>query len=227
MLYFKHQKISAAILDMDGTLVDSLSFFYQLLSRCLKDHQLPPIPRTTLYNGLGQYLHPREILHAHIPESRRDHLSEKIADKATLQFKKEEAHIPLLPGVRQVFAFLKDEGIQLGLATGRTSGHLREWDFLKKRKLDSFVNSIVTSAEVKKRKPEPDLIIECARLMNVPVNECLAVGDAASDVTAARSAGVIPIAVTTGIDTADELKKQNPAAMLNRLDELINLFARK
>lgn len=224
MLYFNHQKISAAILDMDGTLVDSLSYYYRILSRCLKDHQLPPIPRMTLYNGLGQYQHPREILHAHIPESRRNQLSEKIADKASLQFKNEEAHIPLLPGVGPVFAFLKDEGIKLGIATGRTSSHLREWDFFKKRKLDSFIDSIVTCEEIKKRKPEPDLIIECARQLMVPVNECLAVGDAAADVIAARSAGVIPIAVTTGIDIADELKKQHPAAMLNHLDELINSF---
>jgi len=227
MLYFKHQKISATILDMDGTLVDSLSFFYQLLSRCLKDHQLPPISRMTLFNGLGQYLHPREILHAHIPESHHNHLSEKIADKATLQFKKEEANIPLLPGVRRVFDFLMKEDIKLGIATGRTSDHHHEWDFLKKKKLDSFVDTIVTCAKIKKRKPEPDLIIECVRQMNVPANECLAVGDATSDVIAARSAGVVPIAVTTGIDTGDELKKQNPAAILNRLDELINLFACK
>jgi beta-phosphoglucomutase-like phosphatase (HAD superfamily) len=45
--------------------------------------------------------------------------------------------------------------------------------------------------EVGKRKPAPDAILECAQRLQVPIKNCLVVGDTVDDILAARSAGAL------------------------------------
>ena len=82
----------------------------------------------------------------------------------------------------------------------------------------------MTSAAVKKRKPAPDVLMACARELDVNVNKCLAIGDSVSDILAAKRAGAIPVAVATGLENSDKLKEEKPEALLEKLDELVGLL---
>ena len=89
----------------------------------------------------------------------------------------EASEVKPFPGVNELFRNLIDGGLKIGIATGRTSMPVNEWDRFKRYGLERFIDSIVTSREVARRKPAPDAIIECAKRMNVPVEKCLVVGD--------------------------------------------------
>ena len=138
--------------------------------------------------------------------------------------KAEVEEVKLFPGVRELFENLRDKGIRIGVATGRTSLPEKEWERFKRYDVDLFIDSIVTSREVEKRKPAPDAILECANRLKVPIQSCLVVGDTEADIMASRTAGAIAVAVSTGEDDYDLLERENPEFLFKALVELNTLL---
>jgi len=224
MLIYADNDIKGVIFDLDGTLIDSLSCYYLYFNNGLEGIGLQPISKRRLFKFLGDGISLRGILRILIPDDREESVVETVADEILRRFMRIDMELPLLPGVRDVFAFLKASSTAVGVATARPSGADYEWERFRKAKIADFIDVVVTASEVKKRKPAPDSIIECARKMNTPAHNCLVVGDSVADILAAKDAGSIPVAVSTGIDGSDKLKDGNPAAILDELDDLIALF---
>jgi phosphoglycolate phosphatase len=118
-----------------------------------------------------------------------------------------------------LFKNLRDKGIRIGVATGRTSLPEKEWERFKRYGLDAFIDSIVTSREVEKRKPAPNAILECANRLKIPTENCVVVGDTEADIMASRSAGAIAVAVSTGEDDHALLERENPEFLFKTLVE--------
>lgn len=225
MLFFKHYHIEGAIFDIDGTLIDSLSQYLIYFNKGLDSIGVQTISKDILFKYLGMGISLKDILRKILPDDKNnDQVAGKVAKEILDRFMKVDMEIQLLPGVREVLEFLKAENIKIGLATGRTSGIVYERNRLRTKGLERFIDTIVTSDAVEKRKPAPDVLLACARELNVNINRCLAVGDSIADILAARSAGAIPVAVATGLENSDKLKEQNPEAILETLDELVGLL---
>ncbi|WP_435547448.1 HAD family hydrolase [Desulfobacterium sp. N47] len=227
MLIYKNRDIRGVILDIDGTLIDSLSQYHEYFNRGLEEFALSPAPRELLFECLGMGIGLRDILRRVTSSKLEDSVIDKIAKWILAEFVKVDMDVPLLPGVVETLEFLKAEGARIGLATGRASGGAYEWERLEHVGLAAFIDVILTAVEVPNRKPAPDLIVACARGMAVAPADCIAVGDTVADIIAARAAGAIPIAVCTGVDGAEKLKTGVPAAVIDRLDEIMALFQKQ
>jgi len=228
MLFFKNYNIEGAIFDIDGTLIDSLSQYLIYFNIGLEGIGVQPISKDVLFKYLGMGISLKDILRKILPDDKNDdQVVDKVAKEILDRFIEVDMEIQLLPGVMDVLEFFKAEEIKIGLATGRTSGVAYERKRLKTKNLDQYIDTIVTSDEVENRKPSPDVITKCAARLDVSINKCLAVGDSASDILAARNAGAIPVAVATGVEKRDKLKEQNPEALLETLGELIGLLERR
>jgi phosphoglycolate phosphatase len=131
----------------------------------------------------------------------------------------EASQVKPFPGINELFGHLKDRGLKIGIATGRTSMPEKEWDRFKRFGLERFIDSIVTSREVASRKPAPDAIVECAKRMKVPIEKCLVVGDTEDDIIAARKAGGIPVAILSGEDHLDISESEQPEFIFKNLVE--------
>jgi len=160
----------------------------------------------------------RKIMPSHLEESIIEKCKEKILE---IFLRVEEDGVNPFPGINELFRDLKERGMKIGVATGRMSLPEDEWKRFKRFGLDGFIDTIVTSREVERRKPEPDAIIECAKRLDVPPEECLVVGDTESDIIAAKKAGAIPIAVITGQGNKDLIEKEEPEFIVKELKELI------
>lgn len=226
MLFVKNNEIEGVIFDIDGTIIDSLSLYHSCFNHGLEGVGIQSVPKDILYGYLGMSMSLKDILRKIISDDKDAHVIEKAAEEILDQFKKVDMEIQLLPGVREIFLFLKTEKIRIGLATGRTSSATYERERLKKKGLDGFIDAIVTSAEVENRKPAPDVIIACATKLDVEINKCLAIGDSVSDIHAARSAGAIPVGVSTGIEGSSKLEEHNPEEVLEVIDKLMDLLNR-
>lgn len=221
-MQYRCHKISAVIFDIDGTLVDSFSAYYSAFNKGINQYKLGPVSREFLINCLKRGLGLAEIIRKILPSYLDESIIEKCKEKILKLFLKVEGdEVNPFPGINELFRDLKDRGIKIGVATGRMSRSEDEWRRFKRFGLDGFIDTIVTSKEVKRRKPKPDAIIECAKRLNVPVEECLVVGDTEPDVIAARKAGAIPAAVTTGQDSIDLLMKEKPEYVFRNLNDLI------
>jgi phosphoglycolate phosphatase len=127
-------------------------------------------------------------------------------------------------GIDRLFGVLHERGIRIGIATGRGSAPANEWMRFKRFGLERFIDSIVTSKEVPKRKPAPDVIIECAKRLEIPVENCLTVGDTEADIIAGKRAGGIPVSILTAEDRLDLLESEKPEFIFESLNEFASFL---
>ena len=106
-----------------------------------------------------------------------------------------------LPGAREFIAICRAQGCKLAVATSadrmKLNGMLPEIGVPHR-----LFDAIVTGSDVTRKKPDPEIFLTAARLLNLPAPQCLVVEDAASGVQAAKSAGSRCLALTTSLDAS-------------------------
>ncbi|MCW2915928.1 MAG: HAD-superfamily hydrolase, subfamily variant 3 [Actinomycetia bacterium] len=102
------------------------------------------------------------------------------------------AHVPLMPGAKELLAQVQDAGLPAALVT---SSHRR----LLEHALDGigreFFTVTVAGDEVANTKPAPDPYLTAARLLNVTPGRCVALEDSLTGIAAAEAAGCVTVAV--------------------------------
>lgn len=126
----------------------------------------------------------------------------------------------LYDGIKELLIDLKNAGVILGIFTGkgRTSS-LITLNFLGIREL---FDMIVTGDDVKNHKPSPEGIIKFIQTFNLKPEEVLMIGDAPSDIKAAREAGVHIASVVWDSYSSDEVRKLNKEAVFETVEQLRN-----
>ena len=87
--------------------------------------------------------------------------------------------------------------------------------------------TMVTRDLVRHAKPDPDLFLAAAALLEVDPRQAMVVGDSVWDLLAARRAGALGVGLLSGGYGREELERagafrvySDPADLLTRLDEL-------
>ena len=136
--------------------------------------------------------------------------------------------------IQRVFKQLKDRGHLVGIITNQSSiarGTAVGYDF-EKEFLSYGVNVWKicphdTPDQCDCRKPKSGLLIAAAKELNIPLNECLVVGDRLSDVQCAKNIGAQAALVLTGYGGKEknEVLQQYPDLLiLRRFDEIVNVL---
>ncbi len=108
-----------------------------------------------------------------------------------------------LPGVIKIINDLKSEGFKLAVGS---SGPPENVDLLlTKIKIKENFNVVITAAEVKKGKPEPDVFLMAANYLNINPRNCIVIEDAPVGIEAAKRAGMQSVALTTTHDKEELL----------------------
>lgn len=195
------QDIKAVIFDVDGTLVDSMWIWKQVdidfLAR--RNIELPVDLQKDIeglsYTATAQYFKERFNLPESIEEIKEEW--RQMADDFY------NSQIPLKDGVKELLNLIKDKGLKLGIATSN-SRELVE-TMLKRHQLEKYFDGIRTSCEVARSKPFPDVYLKVAEDLAVDPKDCLVFEDTVAGTTAAKSAGMRPIAIYD--ETSSESKE--------------------
>jgi HAD superfamily hydrolase (TIGR01509 family) len=100
--------------------------------------------------------------------------------------------LPVVPGALDAVRRLHDDGLRLGLASSSNREVIDA--VLRRLALDELFEVTVSSEEVARGKPAPDVYLEAARRLGVDPTRCAAVEDSASGIRAAHAAGMRVIA---------------------------------
>lgn len=79
---------------------------------------------------------------------------------------------------------------------------------------------VVDGLAVARAKPEPDLLLAAAAALGVAPAGCWCVGDATWDIQAAIAAGMVPVGVSTGAASPEQLHSAGAAAVVHDLERL-------
>jgi HAD superfamily hydrolase (TIGR01509 family) len=214
----------AFLFDLDGTLIDSVYqhviAWHGALSRLDIDLSVWRIHRRI---GMSGGLFVSALI-------RETGLTLSDQDIAMLQRSHAEGYLAqadsvrALPGAAELLAALTERGVRWAIATSgyrATAGHALALLGLPED------TPMITRDLVRHAKPDPDLFLAAAALLEVEPKHAFVVGDSVWDLLAARRAGGIGVGVMSGGYGREELERAgayrvyaDPADLLARADEL-------
>jgi beta-phosphoglucomutase-like phosphatase (HAD superfamily) len=172
------------IFDCDGTLADTMPLHWRAWQTVTQRYGLLfPEDRFYALGGVPS----RDILRMLGEEQGRE-LDPLVAAK-----EKEAEYIPFIPQVKPVEAVVQIARenfgkIPMAVASGGLQSHINE--VLQHLGIRQYFNAVVTSEDVKRQKPAPDIFLEAARRLGVPPQFCRAYEDTDLGLQAIRSAGM-------------------------------------
>jgi HAD superfamily hydrolase (TIGR01549 family) len=203
----------AAILDIDGTLVDSNYFHAIAWYRAMVAHgHNPPMWRIHRAIGMGSDQLVGALLGDDVEERQGDDI--RAAEKERYFELIEE--VRPLAGARELIEDLKRGGHTVVLASSAKPDEVEHYlDILDAREI---ADAWTTSGDVDRTKPYPDLVN--AALERAGGGPAVMVGDTVWDCKAAANAGVDTIAVLTGGFSDSELLRAGAVIVFTSIEEL-------
>jgi len=202
-----------AILDVDGTLVDTNYHHALAWYRAFRQHEkVLPIWRIHRHIGMGGDQLVAALTDEEWDKEHGDDV--RTAEKALYLALIEE--VEPLEGARELIEDLKDRGHSVVLASSAKQNEVDHYlDLLDARDL---ADDWTTSADVESTKPEPDLVK--AAIEKAGGGDGVMVGDTTWDVEAAERAGVPTVAVLTGGFSEAELREAGAGWVFESIEAL-------
>lgn len=215
-----------ALIDLDGTLVDSVPDLAYCVDEMMNQLSLPRrgearvrqwvgngverLVRRALINNLDGEPEPALFNRAYpiFLELYSIHTSERSR---------------LFPGAREGLAFLKRVGARLGCVTNKAARFTEP--LLRDLGVADEFELVISGDSLPKKKPDPLPLLHAAAHFGVKPQEALLVGDSISDVKAARAAGFAVICVSYGYNHGLDIRTANPDAVVDSIAELADLMA--
>jgi beta-phosphoglucomutase family hydrolase len=174
----------ALIFDFDGTLADTMPLHYRAWQVLMKRHGFS-FPRQRFY-ALGG-VPSRDILRTLREEQGLSF------DPLQVASEKEEAYLALLHEVRpipEIVGLVRENSGRLPMAVASGGTRRVIGRVLEHLEIGQLFQAVVTSEDVVRQKPAPDIFLEAAWRLGVPPHFCRAYEDTELGLTAIRAAGM-------------------------------------
>lgn len=123
------------------------------------------------------------------------------------------------PGVHEIFRWLKERGVKVALASSTRTARLTEE--LTDAGLIAYFDVIVGGDQVTKSKPEPDIFLHAAELLEAEPASCFVIEDSYNGIRAAAAAGMRPVMVPDLLPANEEMEELSEV-ILSSLFEVIS-----
>jgi HAD superfamily hydrolase (TIGR01509 family) len=213
--------MAIAILDIDGTLVDTNYHHTIAWYRAFRQHGIIlPLWRIHRHIGMGG----DQVIQALTDEQTEREKGDDIRTAEKALYFELIPEVETMEGSRELIEDLKRRGHTVVLASSAKEDEVDKYlDLLDAREL---ADAWTTSADVENTKPEPDLVKAALEHAQGSPDDAVMVGDTPWDVDAAKGAGVGTLAVRTGGFGVDELREagalevyESVAELRSKLDE--------
>lgn len=221
--HYKNIQPLAALIDMDGTLYDSMGNHANAWHRLATELGIEATREEFfMYEGrTGASTLNILFNRAYGRDASAQEIEELYARKA-LYFTQMPAVKPM-PGAMQMLDFFKETGMKRVLVTG--SGQRSLIDRLERDFPGAFTpDMMVTSRDVKCGKPHPEPFIKAMEMARVRPSQAIAVENAPLGVKSANSAGAFTVAVTTGPIPREELIKARAAIVFDSMPQCAEML---
>jgi HAD superfamily hydrolase (TIGR01509 family) len=207
--------MGTAILDIDGTLVDTNYQHTISWARAFARHDLVvALWRIHRHIGMGG----DQLVGALCGDDVENELGDDIRDAESEEYMRLIGEVAPMEHSRELIASLKERGHAVVLASSAKSDEVDHYlDLLDAREL---ADAWTTSADVESTKPAPDLVHAALERVDADASEAVMIGDTPWDVSAAKQAGVETITVITGGFSEQELTEAGAVAVYESVAEL-------
>jgi len=213
------------LIDVDGTLVDSVPDLAWSVDAAMRDLGLPERGEIAVRNWVGNGV--EKLVHRALMNDLDKEADITDFESALEIFKKHYAQntskrSTLYPGVTEALEWFKAEKFNLGCVTNKAKAFTEP--LLKDLGVYDFFSIVVSGDTLKVKKPDPGPLLHVSDFFNVAPAKSLMVGDSISDVKAARAAGFKMACMSYGYNHGEDISLASPDLVLDRMDELITLL---
>ncbi len=179
--------IKAFLFDLDGVLTDTSEFHYLAWQR-LADEEGLPFSRqdNEALRGVSRRASLDILLKGKpISEETAESWMER-KNNYYIELVEKMTPADLLPGAAVLLSELRQAGIRIAIASASKNAPL----VLSRLKIEGAVDCVVDAALVMHSKPDPEVFLKAAEMLNISPRECVVVEDAEAGVAAALAAGM-------------------------------------
>lgn len=129
---------------------------------------------------------------------------------------------PMFDGLKNIFKSLKENDVQIALATNLSRSGLNH--FIENNKISTYLDAHVSASETAP-KPNPEMLDECILQTGEKREGTLMVGDASSDIYMAHQLGVFACAVAWGGVWHSSVLNEKPEYKVENLTQLCQILS--
>jgi phosphoglycolate phosphatase len=214
------QQLDAAIVDLDGTMVNTLGDFAEALNRMLADLQLPAIAPQAIENmvGKGSEHLIRSVL-AHVGAADVDAIYGQAWQRYEhhyLQLNGQFAEV--YPGVLEGLQALRARGLRLACLTNKPLSFAQP--LLAQKGLAPLFEQVFGGDSFERKKPDPLPLLKTCEALGTSPARTLMLGDSSNDAQAARAAGCPVVLVSYGYNHGQPVRQVDADGFVDALTEL-------
>ena len=186
----KIREIKAVIFDLDGTLVDSEPVYLEADKKLFARYGIEiDTAFKSRYVGRAAWEMLQEVkLMYHLSET----VAELVAEKNAIYLELARQKTCVFPEMRKFVRLLHENNYPMAVASGSSQEVIDE--VLNNTDMEQYFVSAISSTNVKRGKPAPDVFLEAAKRLTIQPENCLVMEDSHYGVEAAKSAGMYCIA---------------------------------
>ena len=210
----------AAIVDLDGTMVDTLGDFSAALNGMLADLQLPAIAAASIETMVGkgsEHLIRSVLQHVEVADI------EAVYPQAWERYQHHYLaingqHAEVYAGVREGLEALRAQGLRLACLTNKPLSFAQP--LLRAKGLDGLFEHVFGGDSFERKKPDPLPLLKTCEAMGSAPAQTLMIGDSSNDAKAARAAGCPVVLVNYGYNHGEPVRDVDAEACIDSLVEL-------
>ena len=217
-LRLKPADFDAAIVDLDGTMIDTQGDFVAALNAMLAELALPPVDLGFVSVTVGkgsEYLVRRTLEHAG-----------DVLNRYELGFDRYQhhyagingAHSDVFEGVDAGLQMLRGHGLRLACLTNKPGVFARP--LLDKKGLGGYFAQVFGGDAFARKKPDPLPLLQTCKALGSTPARTLMVGDSSNDAEAARAAGCPVVLVSYGYNHGEPVHAVDCDGVVDRIDKI-------
>lgn len=193
--------LPGVIFDMDGLLFDTEAIYRESwLILAQQFGQEPSIPFTKAVCGTsGETM--IAVVEKFYPAIDPQEFIDACVNRVNSEVKR---HLPEMPGVREILAYVKKMGLKVAVASSSEKEIIEH--NLEKAGIMPYFDAIVSGGEVEKGKPYPDIFLLAASRLGLKAEECYVFEDGANGIRAGHAAGCHTIMIPDLTPASEELR---------------------
>lgn len=218
--------IRAAIVDLDGTMVDTAPDFLVAVNRMRSDLGLPAtdIETITRFVGKGTENLMRRVLGLDYDEAGVERHFDAALDSYSRHYIGINGmYSSVYPGVRDGLAAMRDKGLRLACVTNKPYGFALP--LLVKTGLDGYFEVVYGGDSLPKKKPDPYPLLKVCEDFGLLPAQVVAIGDSSNDALAARAAGCRVLNVPYGYNHGEPIHNVDSDGIVSSLLDAANLIS--
>jgi len=216
---FSSLRLRAAIVDLDGTMVDTADDFTACLNGMLTEiGATPPVSRDEVvgYVGKGSEHLIQSVLAARLsPDETEARFETALAAYQALYAQINGRHTQLYPDVERGLAALHDAGLKLACVTNKPRRFAIA--LLEQYGLANYFSIIFGGDSLPRKKPDPAPMLAACAALGVAPHEAVAIGDSENDALAGRAAGMATLTVPYGYNHGKSIQTINSDGIVGTL----------